>query len=163
MYQDLNSIFDDDYYDADKNSHQNEMERYLRDTPIAPTEKTILENWQIIQHQYPTVARMAKDILSIAIAGVGVERVFNSSRDTCQYRRGHLHADTIKKIMLVKHANNERLVDPTLMSEVELMMEMRTDDEKRNIQEDKKIGSVEDKLARDCHFKHFQVVQPTSA
>ena len=37
---------------------------------------------------------MAKDVLSIAMAGVGVERIFNSGRDTCQYRRGHLHAET---------------------------------------------------------------------
>jgi hypothetical protein len=123
----LNSIFDDDNYNTDKGSEQNEMERYLRDTPTAPTEKTLLENWQSIRQQYPTVARMAKDVLSIAMAGVGVERIFNSGRDTCQYRRGHLHAETIKKIMLVKHADNEQLVDETLLSEVELLMEMKTD------------------------------------
>lgn len=151
----MNSIFDDDNYNTDKGSEQNEMERYLRDTPTAPTEKTLLENWQSIRQQYPTVARMAKDVLSIAMAGVGVERIFNSGRDTCQYLRGHLHAETIKKIMLVKHADNEQLVDETLLSEVELLMEMKTDDEKRHLQDDNEVGSVEDKLARDCHFKHF--------
>ena len=98
---------------------------------------------------------MAKDVLSIAMAGVGVERIFNSGRDTCQYRRGHLHGETIKKIMLVKHADNEQLVDETLLSEVELLMEMKTDDEKHQLQDDNEVGSVEDKLARDCHFKHF--------
>jgi len=66
------------------------MERYLRDTPTtpAPTEKTLLENWQIIRQQYPIVS---KDVLSIAMAGVSVERIFNSGRDTCQYHEGHLH------------------------------------------------------------------------
>jgi len=66
------------------------MERYLRDTPTtpAPTEKTLLENWQIIRQQYSIVG---KDVLSITMAGVSVERIFNSSQDTCQYHEGYLH------------------------------------------------------------------------
>lgn len=43
---------------------------------------------------------MARDFLTIATNGVGVERLFNSSRDVCHYRRSRLHADTIEAIML---------------------------------------------------------------
>jgi len=69
---------------------------------------------------------MAKDVLSIAMAGVGVERIFNSGRDIA--KGTYMHAETIKKkIMLVKHADNEQLVDETLLPEVELVMEMKTD------------------------------------
>jgi len=76
------------------------MERYLRDTPTtpAPTEKTLLENWQIIRQQYPIVGK-----------------------------------DVIKKIILVKQADNEQPVDKTLLSEVELLIEMKTDDQKKSL------------------------------
>jgi len=45
---------------------------------------------------------MAKDILSIPASGVGVERLFNTARDVCHYRRNCLNADTIEIIMLLK-------------------------------------------------------------
>ncbi|KAJ5378251.1 uncharacterized protein N7496_005660, partial [Penicillium cataractarum] len=32
----------------------------------------------------------ARDVLSILVTGVGVERLFNSARDICHYRRGSL-------------------------------------------------------------------------
>jgi hypothetical protein len=39
-------------------------------------------------------------LLAIPAAGVGVERLFNSSRDICHYRRGRLHPDTIRLLMM---------------------------------------------------------------
>lgn len=33
------------------------------------------------------MARLARDVLSIPASGAGVERLFNSARDTCHYRR----------------------------------------------------------------------------
>jgi DNA-binding XRE family transcriptional regulator len=47
---------------------------------------------------------MARDILSIPLAGVGVERVFNFARDMCHFRRGQLHPDTIRSLLLVYHS-----------------------------------------------------------
>ena len=67
---------------------------------------------------------MAKDILTIALADVGVEQVFNFAYDTCNYRRGHLHAETIKKIMLVKLAYQEKMTDDRLLLDMELKKEM---------------------------------------
>jgi hypothetical protein len=43
--------------------------------------------------------------LSVASSGVGVERLFNSSRDVCHYRRARLHPATIQAIMLVMCTN----------------------------------------------------------
>lgn len=43
---------------------------------------------------------MARDFLTIATNGVSVERLFNSSRDICHYRRSRLHPDTIEAAML---------------------------------------------------------------
>ena len=39
----------------------------------------------------------------------------------------------IKKIILVKQADNEQSVDKTLLSEAELLMEMKTDDQKTSL------------------------------
>jgi hypothetical protein len=43
---------------------------------------------------------MARDFLTVATNGVSVERLFNSSRDICHYRRSRLYPDTIEAIML---------------------------------------------------------------
>jgi hypothetical protein len=47
---------------------------------------------------------MARDLLCIPLAGVGVERTFNFARDMCSYRRGQLHPETIRSLLLVYHA-----------------------------------------------------------
>ena len=61
-----------------------------------------LEMWKQIHLKYPTVAKMAKDILSIPASGVGVERLFNTARDVCFYRRNRLNSTTIEMIMQLK-------------------------------------------------------------
>lgn len=56
--------------------------------------------WKEHEHEFPVLARIARDILSIPASGAGVERLFNCARDICHYRRGHLKSDTIKSLML---------------------------------------------------------------
>jgi hAT family protein len=56
--------------------------------------------WKEHEHEYPVLARMARDILSTPASGAGVERLFNCARDVCHYRRGQLKPDTIKHVML---------------------------------------------------------------
>ncbi|EYE89960.1 uncharacterized protein EURHEDRAFT_435899, partial [Aspergillus ruber CBS 135680] len=46
------------------------------------------------------LASLARDILSIPATGAGVERLFNSARDVCHYRRGSLSPGTIRDLML---------------------------------------------------------------
>lgn len=46
------------------------------------------------------MARLARDILSIPASGAGVERLFNSARDICHYRRGSLQPQTISDLMM---------------------------------------------------------------
>jgi hypothetical protein len=38
---------------------------------------------------------MARDLLYIAIAGVGIKRAFNYARDICNYRRGQIKPETL--------------------------------------------------------------------
>jgi hypothetical protein len=46
------------------------------------------------------MARLARDVLSIPASGAGVERLFNSARDICHYRRGSLQPQTISDLMM---------------------------------------------------------------
>jgi len=160
--QDLDAILrtaNTSHVDSTVNS-QNEMERYLDGKEVLPAKLDILECWQFLEPQYPTVARMAKDILAIPLAGVGVERVFNLGRDTCNYRRGHLHGETIKKIMIVKHAHQKDMVDEILLSEMELKKEAMDDDkESSETEEDNYIVGEEEKLAKSCHFDYQETAQ----
>lgn len=56
--------------------------------------------WKDHEQEYPVLAKLARDILSIPASGAGVERLFNCARDICHYRRGQLKPDTIKDLML---------------------------------------------------------------
>ncbi len=71
---------------------------------------------------------MARDVLAIPATSVGVERLFNMARDICHYRRGSLKAETIRKIMLMRH------FDAT-----ELEAEMRYGDEADDPWEDSQV------------------------
>lgn len=93
--------------------------------------------WQQKEIDYPGLALMARDILAIPIAGVGVERTFNFARDICHYRRGRLSPETITSIMLVRHAQIQEdhrtevqhslsgLIDTKDMSEEEMELELK--------------------------------------
>jgi hypothetical protein len=134
---------------------RNEMERYLANefkTEPGSTPVDVLQEWKRLEPKFPTVARMAKDVLAVPLAGVGVERSFNYARDVCHYRRGKLHADTIKKIMLVKHAHQKEMIDEIISSEAELKKEM--EDDADDSKHKKYIATAEEKLAQQCHFDY---------
>lgn len=57
-------------------------------------------SWKDHEHEYPVLAKLARDILSVPASGAGIERLFNCARDICNYRRGQLKPDTIKDLML---------------------------------------------------------------
>lgn len=56
--------------------------------------------WKDHQHEFPTLARVARDVFSVPATGAGVERLFNSARDVCHYRRGRMKTTTIQDQML---------------------------------------------------------------
>lgn len=62
--------------------------------------------WKEHEKSFPTLAKMARDILSIPASGAGVERLFNCARDICHYRRGQLKPSTIRGLMLHQFATN---------------------------------------------------------
>jgi hypothetical protein len=50
---------------------------------------------------YPQLAKMARDFLCCPLAGMGVERIFNFSREICSFRRGKLSPETIRALILL--------------------------------------------------------------
>jgi hypothetical protein len=93
--------------------------------------------WRANEKQYPTLAALARDIFSVPATGAGVERLFNSARDVCHYRRGSLNATTIQDLMMfrciskfdLEKEDDLILDDPILTPE-----ERQADDERREAQ-----------------------------
>lgn len=65
------------------------------------------------------LSSLARDVLAIPASGAGVERLLNSARDICHYRRGHLKSCTIKDLMMWMCTSNFELEQEQL----ELMKE----------------------------------------
>lgn len=86
---------------------------YLATTPLVP----VLDYWKDRQYAYPGLAAMARDILAIPAASVGIERVFNSARDICHYRRGQLRPESIQALILMKVHDRIQVQDETTQYE----------------------------------------------
>ena len=61
-----------------------------------------LQFWKEYENEFLILSSIARDILSIPATGAGVERLFNSARDVCHYRRGRLSAKTVQDIMMFR-------------------------------------------------------------
>jgi hypothetical protein len=112
----IGEALDDDYCDLDaacasQNQPQDELSK-PEDDEIARYLARGIERqkprafWKEHEHDFPILARMARDILSIPASGAGVERLFNCARDICHYRRGQLKPSTIRGLMLHQFATN---------------------------------------------------------
>jgi hypothetical protein len=107
---------DDEYGDLDaacasQNQPQDELSK-PEDDEIARYLARGIESqkprafWKDHELEFPILARIARDILSIPASGAGVERLFNCARDICHYRRGQLKLSTIRGLMLHQFATN---------------------------------------------------------
>ena len=103
---------------------------------------------------------MTKDILAISLAGVEIERVFNLKQNICNYQQNHLHEETIRKIMIVKHAHQKKMIDEILLSETELKKKAVNDDKSfYEAEKNHHILSEEKKLTQSCHFDYHETAQ----
>ncbi|KAF5854879.1 hypothetical protein ETB97_010941 [Aspergillus alliaceus] len=74
-----------------------EMSQYLDSDTI---DAEPLQFWRDNQTRFPSIASLARDILSVPATGAGVERLFNTARDICHYRRGRIKSETIQELMM---------------------------------------------------------------
>ena len=56
--------------------------------------------WKEHQSRFPAIAALARDVLSFPATGAGVERLFNTARDICHYRRGRIKSETVEDLMM---------------------------------------------------------------
>ncbi|KAJ6096882.1 hypothetical protein N7486_007628 [Penicillium sp. IBT 16267x] len=73
-----------------------ELTRYLQSDTIDESARIF---WRNHEKEFPILVSITRDIMSIPVTGAGVERLFNSARDVCHYRRGSLNPETVRDIM----------------------------------------------------------------
>jgi hypothetical protein len=89
---------------------------------------------------------MARDILSIPATGAGVERLFNSARDVCYYRRGSLTSSTIQELMMFMCTEKFDIEEQQLA----FLREYRTWEEKNMAAEEEQVPAHDElELIRD--------------
>lgn len=82
---------------------RNDFDRFM-ETPNDPDIVDSLSWWRENQINYPTLAKMARDTLSVPASGCTVERVFSISGRLAIWQRNRLSAETISQTMLYKYA-----------------------------------------------------------
>jgi hypothetical protein len=91
--------------------------------------------WKDHQHQFPALANLARDVLSIPATGAGVERLFNSARDVCHYRRGSLKPSTIQDLMMFMCTSKFEIEEGqrALINEYLLLEEVQANQEAKDL------------------------------
>jgi hypothetical protein len=89
-------------------------------------------------------ASLARDILSIPATGAGVERLFNSVRDICHYRRGSLNATTIQGLMMFMCATRFDIEEKQLA----FVRDFLTKEEQEKAAEEKNAQFTHDDLTK---------------
>jgi hypothetical protein len=76
-------------------------------------------------------------VLSIPATGAGVERLFNTARDICHYRRGSLNATTIQELMLYRCATQFEVEEDDIAFWIEYLSkgEIEADHEEKDAQQ----------------------------
>ena len=67
-----------------------EVQRYLTMPVAIMKDSCPLQWWRVHAGEYPTLARMARDIFSISLTSVPVEHVFSAARDILPYQRNRM-------------------------------------------------------------------------
>ncbi|KGO49341.1 hypothetical protein PEX2_052280 [Penicillium expansum] len=93
----LQSTFDELVPQLSITGQYDELSQYLNSGTVRSGPRIF---WKEHQHKFPALASLARDVLSIPATGAGVERLFNSARDICHYRRGSLNPTTIQDLMI---------------------------------------------------------------
>ncbi|CAB4445822.1 unnamed protein product [Rhizophagus irregularis] len=81
-------------YKKRRSTNENELELFLG-YPVLSAEINILEWWKLNEPQYPYLAVIARDYLTIPATSVPVERAFSSGTDLVTQKRCSLSAETI--------------------------------------------------------------------
>ncbi|KAF8696454.1 hypothetical protein AX14_001593 [Amanita brunnescens Koide BX004] len=89
-----------------------EVRHYLKTMEADVTKKTdIIKWWQDHARTYPTLARIALDVLPCQASSVPCERLFSSSKQVAMERRSSLGADLLEQLLVMKSIWQRDIVD----------------------------------------------------
>jgi hypothetical protein len=89
-----------------------ELRRYLKEMPADVTKETdVVKWWQDNCQLYPTLARVALDVLPCQASSVPCERLFSAAKQVAVDRRARLGAQRFEELQLMKFAWCQNLTD----------------------------------------------------
>lgn len=139
-------------------------------TSLGTVEATPLVFWKEHQNEYPILASLARDVLTTPASGSGVERLFNSARDICHYRRGSLKPQTIKELMLFMcttkfdvESEQLALIDEYLSTQEKQAKKEQKDAQKKEEEFDPISDESDDEEDLSTTEASAETIQPPSA
>ncbi|KAF5197877.1 Zinc finger bed domain-containing protein daysleeper [Thalictrum thalictroides] len=82
---------------------KSELDQYLEESLLPRTmEFDILGWWKLNNLKYPTLSKLARDILSISLSTVGPESVFNTAGNKLDTYRSSLRPETVEALICAK-------------------------------------------------------------
>ncbi|KAI9110294.1 hypothetical protein K1719_018736 [Acacia pycnantha] len=101
-----NGLSDFDIYISDFTCNQQmktELEQYLEDPLLpSPDEFDILSWWRLNRLKYPTLSKMASDILSIPVSTLSADSVFDTKQRNMNCYRSSLGSKTLEALICAK-------------------------------------------------------------
>ncbi|KAL1372262.1 zinc finger BED domain-containing protein DAYSLEEPER [Arachis hypogaea] len=100
-----NGLTDFDVYIMETTSHQmkSELDQYLEESllPRVP-DFDVLGWWKLNKLKYPTLSKMARDILSVPVSSVPAESVFDTKGKEMDQYRSSLRPETVEALVCAK-------------------------------------------------------------
>ena len=84
-------------------SKQSEYDMYLKDELVPPdVNLDVLEWWKVNGHKYPTISRMAHDVLAIPASTVASESAFSTGSRVISDYRSRLTSETVNALICLQ-------------------------------------------------------------
>ncbi|KZT31524.1 hATC-domain-containing protein, partial [Sistotremastrum suecicum HHB10207 ss-3] len=122
MEVDLDALDDDDYYDhqrrqeismaADGGHWEREYDDYVKDVARDVERDTDLVRWwQEHNIRYPTLSRLAVDVLPVQASSVACERLFSAAKHATTDQRSRLGTEKLEQLQMLKASWKKNIVD----------------------------------------------------
>ena len=81
----------------------NEIATYFSEAALSPAEcPDPLKYWKTHSHRFPTLSKLAKQLLAMPATSGGVERLFSTAGAIARSRRARLTTNTTEKILMYR-------------------------------------------------------------
>ncbi|XP_071737202.1 zinc finger BED domain-containing protein DAYSLEEPER-like [Rutidosis leptorrhynchoides] len=109
-------LVDFDAYIMETTSQQSksELDQYLEESLLPRVhEFDVIGWWKVYKDKYPTLSKMARDILTIPVSSVGRESVFETGQKEMDKYRCSLRAETVEALICAKDWLSAESIDMT--------------------------------------------------